>query len=83
VEEYIVDVIFDGNKEQLKTYSASPMEVVDSMLSFKNVSAINKITRQTDKKNWSFDNKQLIELRELRDEINNEGDIMKELRSAH
>jgi len=51
MEEYIVDVIFNGNKEQLKTYSASPMEVVDSMLSFENVSAINKITRQTDKKN--------------------------------
>ena len=83
MEEYIVDVIFDGNKEQLKTYSASPMEVVDSMLSFKNVSAINKITRQTDKKNWSFDNKHLIKLRELRGLINNEGAILQELRRSH
>ena len=83
MEEYIVDVIFDGKKEQLKTYSASPMEVVDSMISFDEVSAINNITRLTDKKNWSFDNKNLIGLRELRDEINNEGDIMKELRGAH
>ena len=83
MEEYIVDVIFDGNKEQLKTYSASPMEVVDSMISFKNVSAINKITRQTDKKNWSFDNKHLIKLRELRGLINNEGAILQELRRSH
>ena len=83
MEEYIVDVIFDGNKEQLKTYSASPMEVVDSMLSFENVSAINKITRQTDKKNWSFDNDNIQSLRELRDSINNEADIIQELRRSH
>jgi len=83
MEEYIVDVIFDGNKEQLKTYSASPMEVVDSMISFENVSAINKITRQTDKKNWSFDNKNLTRLRELRDLIDNEGSILQELRGYH
>ena len=83
MEEYIVDVIFDGNKEQLKTYSASPMEVVDSMLSFENVSAINKITRQTDKKNWSFDNDNIQSLRELRDSINNKTDIIQELRRSH
>tara|TARA_R110002012_G_scaffold244224_1_gene418919 strand:- start:276 stop:527 length:252 start_codon:yes stop_codon:yes gene_type:complete len=83
MEEYIVDVIFDGNKEQLKTYSASPWEVVDSMLSFENVSAINKITRQTDKKNWSFDNDNIQSLRELRDSINNKTDIIQELRRSH
>ena len=83
MEEYLVDVIFDGRKEQLKTYSASPLEALDSMINFDEVSAINNITRLTDKKNWSFDNKQLTGLRELRDEINNEGDIMKELRSSH
>ena len=83
MEEYLVDVIFDGKKEQLKTYSASPLEALDSMINFDEVSAINKITRVTDKKNWSFNNEQLLGLRELRGEINNEGDIMKELRSAH
>ena len=83
MEEYLVDVIFDGKKEQLKTYSASPLEALDSMINFNEVSAINKITRVTDKKNWSFNNEHLLELRELRGEINNEGDIMKELRSAH
>ena len=83
MEEYLVDVIFDGKKEQLKTYSASPLEALDSMINFDEVSAINKITRVTDKKNWSFNNEHLLALRELRGEINNEGDIMKELRSAH
>jgi hypothetical protein len=83
VEEYLVDVIFDGKKEQLKTYSASPLEALDSMINFDEVSAINKITRVTDKKNWSFDNGQLLGLRELRGEVNNEGDIMRELRRAH
>jgi hypothetical protein len=83
VEEYLVDVIFDGKKEQLKTYSASPLEALDSMINFDEVSAINKITRVTDKKNWSFDNGQLLGLRELRGEVNNEGAIMRELRRAH
>ncbi len=83
MEEYLVDVIFDGKKEQLKTYSASPLEALDSMINFDEVSAINKITRVTDKKNWSFDNDQLLGLRELRGEVNNEGDIMRELRRAH
>ena len=53
------------------------------MINFDEVSAINKITRVTDKKNWSFDNDQLLGLRELRGEVNNEGDIMRELRRAH
>ncbi len=83
MEEYLVDVIFDGKKEQLKTYSASPLEALDSMINFDEVSAINKITRVTDKKNWSFDNDQLLGLRELRGEVNNEGDIIRELRRAH
>ena len=82
MEEYLVDVIFDGKKEQLKTYSASPLEALDSMINFDEVSAINKITRVTDKKNWSFDNDQLLGLRELRGKVNNEGDIMRELRRA-
>jgi len=83
VEEYLVDVIFDGKKEQLKTYSASPLEALDSMINFDEVSAINKITRVTDKKNWSFNNDKLLGLRELRGYIGNEGDIMKELRKEH
>ena len=53
------------------------------MINFDEVSAINKITRVNDKKNWSFNNEHLLGLRELRSEINNEGDIMRELRSAH
>jgi len=83
VEEYIIDVLFDGKKEQLKTFSASPLEALDSMISFENVEAIYKITRQVDKKNWSFDNKNLKNLRELRILINNEGLILKQFRSAH
>ena len=83
MEEYLVDVIFDGKKEQLKTYSASPLEALDSMINFEDVEAVYKITRQTDKKNWSFDNKHLIKLRELRGLINNEGAILQELRRSH
>ena len=83
MEEYLVDVLFDGKKEQLKTFSASPLEALDSMINLSSVEAIYKITRQTDKKNWSFDNKHLTRLRELRGLINNEGAILQELRRSH
>ena len=83
MEEYLVDVLFDGKKEQLKTFSASPLEALDSMINFEDVEAVYKITRQTDKKNWSFDNKNLSSLRELRGLINNESAIMQEFRRAH
>ena len=83
MEEYLVDVLFAGKREQLKTFSASPVEALDSMISFKDVEAVYKITRQTDKKKWSFNNENLASLRELRDLINNEGDIMQELRRFH
>jgi len=83
MEEYIIDVLMDGKKEQLKTYSASPLEALDSMINLSSVEAIYKITRQTDKDNWSFDNDKLLELRELRGLVNNEGAIMKELREIH
>jgi len=83
MDEYVIDVVFDGEEEQLKTYCASPLEALDSMINFDDVSSIYKITRTLDKKNWSFNNERLSELRELRGLINNEGDIMKELRSAH
>jgi len=83
MEEYVVDVLFAGKREQLKTFSASPVEALYSMISFEDVEAVYKITRQTDKKNWSFDNENLAGLRELRDLINNEGDIMQELRRFH
>jgi len=83
VEEYLVDVLFDGKKEQLKTFSASPLEALDSMINFEDVEAVYKITRQTDKKNWSFNNDKLLELRKLRDLVNNEGAILQELRRSH
>lgn len=53
------------------------------MINFEDVEAVYKITRQTDKKNWSFDNKNLSSLRELRGLINNESAIMQEFRRAH
>jgi len=83
MEEYLVDVLFDGKKEQLKTFSASPLEALDSMINFEDVEAVYKITRQTDKKNWSFDNDNIQSLRDLRDSINNEADIIQELRRSH
>ena len=83
MEEYLVDVLFDGKKEQLKTFSASPLEALDSMINFEDVEAVYKITRQTDKKNWSFNNDKLLELRKLRGLVNNEGAILQELRRSH
>jgi hypothetical protein len=72
-----------ARKNNSKHTVLRPLEALDSMINFDEVSAINKITRVTDKKNWSFDNDQLLGLRELRGQVNNEGDIMRELRRAH
>ena len=45
MDEYVIDVVFDGEEEQLKTYCASPLEALDSMINFDDVSSIYKIKR--------------------------------------
>ena len=80
MDEYIVDVVIDNKKEQLKTYSASQIEALDSMISFSAVDKIIKITRSHDNKNWDFDNDDLERLRELRGLVDDDKLILQTLR---
>lgn len=81
MQEYIIDVTIDGKEEQLKTYSESELEALDSMIGFSCVEGITLITRTEDKETWEFNNEDLPKLRELRSFIDNEKLIIEELRS--
>jgi hypothetical protein len=80
MDEYIVDVVMDNKQEQLKTYSASQIEALDSMISFDGVDKIIKITRVQDNKSWDFDNDDLEKLRELRGLVDDDKLILQTLR---
>jgi hypothetical protein len=80
MDEYIVDVIINNKQEQLKTYSASQIEALDSMISFDGVDKIIKITRSNDNKSWDFDNSNLERLRDLRGLVDNDKLILQTLR---
>ena len=83
MDEYIVDVIINNKQEQLKTYSASQIEALDSMISFDRVDKIIKITRSNDNKSWDFDNSNLERLRDLRGLVDNDKLILQTLRGQH
>jgi hypothetical protein len=83
MDEYIVDVVMDNKQEQLKTYSASQIEALDSMISFDGVDKIIKITRVQDNKSWDFDNDDLEKLRELRGLVSDDKLILQTLRGQH
>lgn len=83
MDEYIVDVVIDNKPQQLKTYSASNVEALDSMISFTDVSKIIRITRTEDQKSWDFNNDDLEKLRELRGLISDDKLILQTLRGQH
>jgi hypothetical protein len=72
MDEYIIDVLNDGEKQQLKTYANTVYQALDSMLSFQGISKIYKIVRSKDKESWNVTNSNLKYLREMREIINDE-----------
>ena len=80
MDEYLVEVQKDGHIETLKSYCASPIEALDSMISFEDVSHIYKITHVKTNETWKFDNSVLKNLREMRNVIKDESTIINELR---
>lgn len=72
MDEYIIDVLNDGEKQELKTYATTVYQALDSMLSFQGISKIYKIVRSKDKKSWNVTNSNLTYLREMREIINDE-----------
>jgi hypothetical protein len=72
MDEYIIDVLNDGEKQQLKTYATTVYQALDSMLSFQGISKIYTIVRSKDKESWNVTNSNLKYLREMREIINDE-----------
>ena len=72
MDEYIIDVLNDGEKQQLKTYANTVYQALDSMLSFQGISKIYTIVRSKDKESWNVTNSNLKYLREMREIINDE-----------
>tara|TARA_R100001530_G_scaffold109720_1_gene77082 strand:+ start:828 stop:1088 length:261 start_codon:yes stop_codon:yes gene_type:complete len=79
MDEYVIDVIMDDEPEQLKSYAHSLYAAIDNMVALGSVQSIVKIFRTEDKKEWDFNNGTLERLRELRDEIISESDLVTEL----
>lgn len=83
MKEFLIEVNMDGEIETLKSYCVSPVEALDSMISFENISQIYKITDTTNNKSWEFDNSDLEKLRELRGLISDDKIILQTLRGQH
>jgi len=81
LEEFLVDVLIDGHKEQLKVFSDSLVSTIDTIVSFESVEELLNIKRERDQRSWNFaKNKEgFNRLREIRKEIGDEGVIRRGL----
>ncbi len=80
MDEYNLEVIIDGHKEKIKTYTSSIEHAVDVMVSLKEVVSILTIVRTKDNKTWKFDKGELDYLREMRGLIDSEAAIKNSLK---
>jgi len=80
MDEYLIDVEFDGVAEQIKTYASSVFEAMDSMITLKGVEEVFSILRTRDNKSWTVEELNLTKLRELRELIGDDAGIIEELR---
>ena len=69
MDEYIIEVVFDGKEEELKTFCNSVYSAVDSMLGIDMVEEIKTITRTADNKIWDVKDMDMEYLRQLRQEM--------------
>ena len=73
LDEFLVDVILDGHKEQLKVFSDSLTSTIDTIVSFRAVEELLDIKRERDQRSWSFRDKEgFNRLKKIRNEINSE-----------
>ena len=81
LEEFLVDVLIDGHKEQLKVFSDSLVSTIDTIVSFESVEELLSIKRERDQRSWNFEkNKEgFNRLRKIRNEIGDEGVIRRGL----
>ena len=79
MQEYIVTAQFDdGTEDDIKTYGKNIMDVLDSMVTLPVVEDIVKVVRTEDKEKWFFKGSLKL-LRELREAVQSESRVRKEL----
>tara|TARA_R100001377_G_C3147545_1_gene95057 strand:+ start:20 stop:292 length:273 start_codon:yes stop_codon:yes gene_type:complete len=69
MDEYVIDVIINGKKDQLKTFCGSIYSAIDSMLGIDMIEDIKCVTRTIDDKTWDVNNMDVAHLRGLRKEM--------------
>ena len=79
MREYIVTATLDdGTENDIKTYGKNIMDVLDSMVTLPVVEDIVKVVRTEDKEKWFFKGSLKL-LRELREAVQSESRVRKEL----
>ena len=79
MREYIVTATLDdGTENDIKTYGKNIMDVLDSMVTLPVVEDIVKVVRSEDKEKWFFKGSLKL-LRELREAVQSESRVRKEL----
>jgi len=78
LDEYIGNVLIHNKKDILKLWANNSTEAIDTLVALEIVSDIYKITRLKDNKEWEF-NGDINFLKELRNQINDEGLINAEI----
>jgi len=69
MDEYIIDVIIDGQTDKLKTFCGSIYSAIDSMVGMDMVEKIITVTRIIDGRTWDIEDMDINYLRELRNEM--------------
>jgi len=69
MDEYIIKVMIEGKKNILKTYCNNIVSAIDTMVNIDSVEDILHITRTKDCKEWSVEDVNMTELRNLRSQI--------------
>ena len=69
MDEYVIDVVINGELDSLKTWCSSVYSAVDSMIGIDMVEDIKTITRSLDGKIWDVKDMDIDYLRNLKENI--------------
>ena len=69
MDEYVIDVVINGESDSLKTWCSSVYSAVDSMVGIDMVEDIKTITRTLDGKVWDVKDMNIDYLRNLKENI--------------
>jgi hypothetical protein len=72
MDEYIVEVVIDNHRETIKTFGNSVYSIIDNLIMMPSVEAILSLKRVYDSKTWDVDGLDVENMREMREEIDND-----------